>query len=546
MAIAADKIPNEGGWAAAILGDNSITSFGAQLPSLGLRLNQFATNLGTFGNDQINSISCAANAIKEMAIAADKIPNEGGWAAAIFGENSIAKFGSKLPSLGTNLNSFAANLGEFTEAQVSSIACAAKAVTEMAKASTSVDGQAGWAKALFGDNSIATFSTQFPTLGTNLNGFVTNLGTFGDAQIDTVSSAVKAVNALSDLANSNIKGAKKNLEGFGDNIVALAEDMSSFVSGMPSSGGLTTSIENVEKILSMIDDISGSDANIATNFTKSLSKIGKDGVDKFVEAFTSSSAKTDVKEAAVNLIQEIIKSVESKLSDVKDSFEKVAKSGIDSVKDVKSSFYDAGKYLVEGFASGITDTTWKAEAEAKAMARAAVRAAEEELGEHSPSKVFYRVGDYAGQGFINALSDYGRKSYSASAEMARSAKQGLSDSISKIKDVISSDIDAQPTIRPVLDLSNLKTGMNAVNGLFNSRESLGVVANVGAINARMNRNIQNGTNGEVVSAINQLRKDLGENVGNVYNIDGITYDDGSNISEAVKELVRAARVERRR
>ena len=546
MAIAADKIPNEGGWAAAIFGENSITSFGAQLPSLGLRLNQFATNLGTFGNDQINSISCAANAIKEMAIAADKIPNEGGWAAAIFGENSIAKFGSKLPSLGTNLNSFAANLGEFTEAQVSSIACAAKAVTEMAKASTSVDGQAGWAKALFGDNSIATFSTQFPTLGTNLNGFVTNLGTFGDAQIDTVSSAVKAVNALSDLANSNIKGAKKNLEGFGDNIVALAEDMSSFVSGMPSSGGLTTSIENVEKILSMIDDISGSDANIATNFTKSLSKIGKDGVDKFVEAFTSSSAKTDVKEAAVNLIQEIIKSVESKLSDVKDSFEKVAKSGIDSVKDVKSSFYDAGKYLVEGFASGITDTTWKAEAEAKAMARAAVRAAEEELGEHSPSKVFYRVGDYAGQGFINALSDYGRKSYSASAEMARSAKQGLSDSISKIKDVISSDIDAQPTIRPVLDLSNLKTGMNAVNGLFNSRESLGVVANVGAINARMNRNIQNGTNGEVVSAINQLRKDLGENVGNVYNIDGITYDDGSNISEAVKELVRAARVERRR
>lgn len=546
MAIAADQIPNEGGWAAAILGDNSITSFGAQLPSLGLRLNQFATNLGTFGAEQINTISCAANAIKEMAIAADKIPNEGGWAAAIFGENSIAKFGSKLPSLGTNLNSFAANLGEFTEAQVSSIACAAKAVTEMAKASTSVDGQAGWAKALFGDNSIATFSTQFPTLGTNLNGFVTNLGTFGDAQIDTVSSAVKAVNALSDLANSNIKGAKKNLEGFGDNIVALAEDMSSFVSGMPSSGGLTTSIENVEKILSMIDDISGSDANIATNFTKSLSKIGKDGVDKFVEAFTSSSAKTDVKEVAVNLIQEIIKGVESKLSDVKDSFEKVAKSGIDSVKDVKSSFYDAGKYLVEGFASGITDTTWKAEAEAKAMARAAVRAAEEELGEHSPSKVFYRVGDYAGQGFINALSDYGRKSYSASAEMARSAKQGLSDSISKIKDVISSDIDAQPTIRPVLDLSNLKTGMNAVNGLFNTRESLGVVANVGAINARMNRNIQNGTNGEVVSAINQLRKDLGENVGNVYNIDGITYDDGSNISEAVKELVRAARVERRR
>lgn len=546
MAIAADQIPNEGGWAAIFAGENSIATFGSKLPSLGIHLNQFASNLGLFGNAQVEDIVSAAKAIKEMAVAADQIPNEGGWAAAIFGDNSIATFGSKLPSLGTHLNEFASNLGTFTEAQVASVACAAKAIKEMASAATGIDGQAGWAKALFGDNSIATFSTQFPTLGSNLNSFVTNLGTFGDTQITTVSSAVKAIKALADLADADLKGAKKNLEGFGDKIVTLAKDMASFVSGMPSSDSLSTAIKNVEKILKMIDDISGSDANIAANFTKSLKKIGKDGVDKFVEAFTSNSAKTDVKDAGVKLIQQIVKGVESEKSDTQKSFKELAESCATKIETVRSDFYEAGKYLVEGFASGISANTWQAEAEAIAMARAAVRAAEEELGEHSPSKVFYRVGDYAGQGFINALSDYGSKSYSASAEMAKSAKQGLSDSIAKIKDVIGSDIDAQPTIRPVLDLSDLKTGMGAVNGLFNSRESLGVVANVGSINARMNRSIQNGTNSEVVSAIDQLRKDLGSNMGNVYNIDGVTYDDGSNISEAVQALVRAARVERRR
>jgi tape measure domain-containing protein len=546
MAIAADQIPNEGGWAAIFAGENSIATFGSKLPSLGIHLNQFASNLGSFGNAQVEAIVSAAKAIKEMAVAADQIPNEGGWAAAIFGDNSIATFGSKLPSLGTHLNEFASNLGTFTEAQVASVACAAKAIKEMASAATGIDGQAGWAKALFGDNSIATFSTQFPTLGSNLNSFVTNLGTFGDAQITTVSSAVKAIKALADLADADLKGAKKNLEGFGDKIVTLAKDMASFVSGMPSSDSLSTAIKNVEKILKMIDDISGSDANIAANFTKSLKKIGKDGVDKFVEAFTSNSAKTDVKDAGVKLIQQIVKGVESEKSDTQESFKELAESCATKIETVRSDFYDAGKYLVEGFMAGISDNTWRAEAEAAAMARAAVRAAERELGEHSPSKVFYRVGDYAGQGFINALYDYGNKSYSASAMMARSAKQGLSDSISKIKDVIGSDIDAQPTIRPVLDLSDLKTGMGAVNGLFNSRESLGVVANVGSINARMNRSIQNGANSEVVSAIDQLRKDLGSNMGNVYNIDGVTYDDGSNISEAVQALVRAARVERRR
>lgn len=546
MAIAADQIPNEGGWAAIFAGENSIATFGSKLPSLGIHLNQFASNLGSFGNAQIKAIVSAAKAIKEMAVAADQIPNEGGWATAIFGDNSIATFGSKLPSLGTHLNEFASNLGTFKEAQVASVACAAKAIKEMASAATGIDGQARWAKALFGDNSIATFSTQFPTLGSNLNSFVTNLGTFGDAQITTVSSAVKAIKALADLADADLKGAKKNLEGFGDKIVTLAKDMASFVSGMPSSDNLSTAIKNVEKILKMIDDISGSDANIAANFTKSLKKIGKDGVDKFVEAFTSNSAKTDVKDAGVKLIQQIVKGVESEKSDTHNSFKELAESCATKIETVRSDFYDAGKYLVEGFMAGISDNTWRAEAEAEAMARAAVRAAERELGEHSPSKVFYRVGDYAGQGFINALSDYGDKSYSASAMMARSAKQGLSDSISKIKDIIDSDIDAQPTIRPVLDLSDLKTGMGAVSGLFNSRESLGVIANVGSINARMNRSIQNGTNSDVVSAIDQLRKDLSSNMGNVYNIDGVTYDDGSNISEAVQALVRAARVERRR
>lgn len=546
MAIAADQIPNEGGWAAIFAGENSIATFGSKLPSLGIHLNQFASNLGSFGNAQVKAIVSAAEAIKEIAVSADQIPNEGGWASAIFGDNSIATFGSKLPSLGTHLNEFASNLGTFTKAQVASVACAAKAIKEMASAATGIDGQAGWAKALFGDNSIATFSTQFPTLGSNLNSFVTNLGTFGDAQITTVSSVVKAIKALADLADADLKGAKKNLEGFGDKIVTLAKDMASFVSGMPSSDSLSTAIKNVEKILKMIDDISGSDANIAANFTKSLKKIGKDGVDKFVEAFTSNSAKTDVKDAGAKLIQQIVKGVESEKSDTHNSFKELAESCATKIETVRSDFYDAGKYLVEGFMAGISDNTWRAEAEAEAMARAAVRAAERELGEHSPSKVFYRVGDYAGQGFINALSDYGDKSYSASAMMARSAKQGLSDSISKIKDIIGSDIDAQPTIRPVLDLSDLKTGMGAVNGLFNSRESLGVIANVGSINARMNRSIQNGTNSDVVSAIDQLRKDLSSNIGNVYNIDGVTYDDGSNISEAVQALVRAARVERRR
>lgn len=49
----------------------------------------------------------------------------------------------------------------------------------------------------------------------------------------------------------------------------------------------------------------------------------------------------------------------------------------------------------------------------------------------------------------------------------------------------------------------------------------------------------------MVSAIDKLRKGLNDIGGPSYTINGITYDDGSNVANAVESLVRAARVERR-
>ena len=42
------------------------------------------------------------------------------------------------------------------------------------------------------------------------------------------------------------------------------------------------------------------------------------------------------------------------------------------------------------------------------------------------------------------------------------------------------------------------------------------------------------------------RGDLGNIGGDTYVIDGVTYDDGTNVSDAVRTLVRAAKIERRR
>ena len=114
-----------------------------------------------------------------------------------------------------------------------------------------------------------------------------------------------------------------------------------------------------------------------------------------------------------------------------------------------------------------------------------------------------------------------------------------------IADSVSNDVDSQPTIRPVVDLSGVRTGLGAIDSMLARGSYVDVSANVGSVSAMMKRYNRSGGNGDVVSAINDLRKDIGKIQGNSYNVGDITYDHGSNVSDAVKAIVRAVKVERR-
>ena len=111
--------------------------------------------------------------------------------------------------------------------------------------------------------------------------------------------------------------------------------------------------------------------------------------------------------------------------------------------------------------------------------------------------------------------------------------------------LLDGSLEMQPTIRPVLDLSNVKSGAASIGGMLNN-QSVGISSNISAISSMMNQRNQNGANDEVVSAVDRLYRKL-DNVGGntTYNVNGITYDDGSNIANAVEALIRGALIERR-
>lgn len=543
----------------------------SSLPEIATDLSKFMVNLTPFiiGAKMIDAsvlenVGTLAKVI--LLLTAADIVN--GIASFISGGSSLADFAEQLVPFGEGMKKYAAAVSGINASDIQASANAAKAISDVA---STLPKSGGLAQLIFGGNDLGDFATKLTDFGSALKGYgeaVTGLNVEGIANSVIVAKGLSDVaNALPETGVMQTLFGSKNISSFGDKIAKFGESMKKYsesVSGINATS-IIASATAFKSLVSLAKESEGVDFGNLKSLGKNLKSISKSAVDKFISAFSDSSSK--VSSAGSKMTDSFIKGVESKESllvgvgknmaskfasgisqntkAIKDSFSAVLKAAISLIKSYYSQFREAGKYAVDGFADGISANTYKARAKAKAMADAASEAAAKALDERSPSKVFYGIGDYAGVAFVNALKDHTTKAYKASFEMASKAKSGLSDAVAKISDVINSDIDAQPTIRPVLDLSDVRAGASSISGMFGANPSIGVMSNVRAITSMMNGN-QNGGNDDVISAIKDLGNKISGKTGDTYQINGITYDDGSNVSDAVATLVRAVRVERRR
>lgn len=547
-------IPNEGGIKTWFVGESSISKFGSDLIALGTGLKGFSDAIAGIVPE---NVTAAANSAKALAEMASYIPNEGGVKAWFTGKSSVASFANKLPDLGAGLKAFSDNVTNISPENVAAAAGAAKSLAEM----TSVIPKEGGIKAWFsGKTSIANFADKLPGLGDALSKFSESVAGISPENVSSAASAAKSLAEMTSIVpkkTDKLVNFGKNLETFGTKLSSYFSNTSGITSESVSAAN--KAIESIEKatslnsgnikslakaIDSIVDSIKGM-AKItetsAANFKRALKELGETSVETLMKPFKK--LKTEMEKAGETAMTSFASGVDKKINKAESAFENVVTESADAAKSGRKEFESAGAYLVSGFASGISANAYKAAAKAKAMAAAAASAAKKELDEHSPSKVGYQIGDFFGVAFVNAIAKYSDKAYDAGSEMASSARSGLKNAIGKIQTVINGDI-GQPTIRPVLDLSDVRAGAGSISEMLNMKTTLGVLGDTYTISSMMNRRNQNGANEELISAIDKLRKDIGS-TGNTYQIDSITYDDGSNISDAVKSLVRAARVERR-
>jgi len=156
-------------------------------------------------------------------------------------------------------------------------------------------------------------------------------------------------------------------------------------------------------------------------------------------------------------------------------------------------------------------------------------------------------GGFFGEGFVIGILSQAESVEAAAASIGDSAKNGLNDAINSINRAISSDFNAPPVIRPVLDLTEIQNGAGNISSLLTAMNPIDPFGNLSAIGSAVEARRQRASLEDVVSALGSVERST-SNIrgGDTYNVNGITYDDGSNITDAIRTLTRAVITDRRR
>lgn len=179
----------------------------------------------------------------------------------------------------------------------------------------------------------------------------------------------------------------------------------------------------------------------------------------------------------------------------------------------EAGWTETGQQIPAGLAEGVAMSKSTFLDELTNMALAGVEAVKSTLEINSPSRVFRELGNFTGLGFVNGLADYAEKSYAAGANMADYATDGLSNAMSIVGNLLNGNMDTQPTIRPVLDLSNVMHGAEQLDSLFYPQRTIGLAGQASLAFAESGRNggtTVNVDNDSVVEELRALRSEMAE------------------------------------
>lgn len=389
-------------------------------------------------------------------------------------------------------------------------------------------------------------------------GMVTLFGCLADAVLQNASKFVDTgvqlalkfaeglSTALPQLVQYGMTMVEGVLKGIADNIGKVVDQ------------GARIIVNFLDGIARNLDDVIESGINLALSFLEGVAEGLENNqgrieaaVERVINALIDAALEvirgsvSAMKTKGKEFLQGFVDGIEEKWEAAKTAVKQAVDKAKEGASNCGTKLVQAGRDMIAGFIKGIKEKALEVYNAAKSVVEKAIKAAKEALDINSPSKVFIAIGGSVNEGFAKGLHKYSDESAGAATDLANAVIDNVRNPLSNISKILGGEIDVNPVITPVLDLSNVQAQSKRLGGMFSNNP-----IQLNGVSGRLAGSvgtIQNGaTNNDVVSALKDLQDSLNTNNNNTtYNVNGITYDDGSNVTKAVETLVRAAKIERR-
>lgn len=411
----ASTLPNSGGVVGFFAGENDMNTFGAQLVPFGKAMMDFSLAVKGLDADTIVNSATAGKALVELA---NTVPNSGGVVGFFAGENDIDTFGRQIVPFGRAMKSYSDEVAGIDADAVTNSATAGKALVELANTLPNTGGVVSW---FTGDNDIGDFGERLIEFGKNFSAYSDYMK---NVDSGIVTATANAASSIVELEKSLPESGgwfsdDTSLAEFGEDIESFGSYFSSFYSHISkvSVSSLTGVIREMGNLISLSKDMNGINTSGMSGFGKALGDLGESGINEFLKAFKDATSKVEA--SAKSLITSFTSGISTGKEAIGASMTTLVTNAVNAVHNRYSDFYNTGKYMVEGFANGISSNSFMASAKAAEMAKAAVDAANKELGVHSPSKVFAQIGGYVVSGFANGINSNKGKAADSTKGLAK-------------------------------------------------------------------------------------------------------------------------------
>ena len=575
----AKNLPKEGGWIDAVLGSGDISGFINFIQPLGKGIKKFYDAVKGIDSEAVTSSANAAKTISELA---KNLPKEGGIFEVFTGQNGLTEFTENLHPFGKAMKKYSNAVTGIDGEAITASANGAKALTEMVDNLPSTGGIKSW---FTGDKDLASLTDKLQPFGKSIKKYSNSVkGIKADSitasanAAKTLTTTVKNLPSISSVT-SKITGTN-SIGEFAKALIPYGKAIKKYSDSVKGVNGssITASANGAKALTKAINGMVNINTSGVDKFVSSLNKLGDADVDKFLKAFKNSKGKatsagksvvtavisgmksksSGVSKVATDMVSKVVKAITSRTKTFQSAGDKLMKSLSNGMKEASksletvsknaadkavngakakySSFTSAGKYLGQGLIVGINSKMTEAYNAGYKLGQKAAQGEHDGQQSHSPSKLTIQAGKWLGEGLIIGIGKMEKSVYKAGFGMGESATNSISSAVSKVADMMDTDIDAEPTISPVLDLTNVRSGISTMNGLIDSNPMIGTITNANAISSLMNSSQNGNTDSELLSAVQGLRDDLASSESGITLNVTLDYNAGADANDIANDI----------